>query len=229
MDLDLHSSWTSKDSKLTVDANLEASDDEDKLAHCAAADTDDRQHMLSATLAETLLPHVGEQQQGLPAAISISPRGPMLEAMWEQAAAAEVAHAMAHLAPADSVQPEVSATPGEAGVTAGTAAGHPATSLLGASHSAGLAAEADRDSATDVRPAASLQQRGNPGSVLAFEVPDRPARKQSCLGRLAGESRLSLCLPCCHCAACCVPGSRWAEVTLNMCTLCRCLLLAESQ
>ena len=197
----MDSSWTSKDSKLTGRAASEASDDEDKLAHCAAADTDDRQQMLSAMLAETMLPHVGEQQQGLPAAISISPRGPMLEAMWEQAAAAEVALAMAHLAPADLVQPEVSATPGEADVTAGTAAGHPATFIPDASHSAGSAAEADRGSAIDVRTAANLQQHGHQGPVQPCGISDRPRRKQSCLHRLAGNSWLSLRLPCCHRAA----------------------------
>ena len=100
---DLHPSWTSKDSKPQACSGWDSSDEEGIPAPLApvmqSADPLGPEQILTAGLAEALGPMAGHGQQALPAAISISPRGPMLEVMWEQAAAAEAAMAVAQLAP----------------------------------------------------------------------------------------------------------------------------------
>ena len=104
LDLDL-SSWTSKDSKLAAAANAghEQADPDAIMAPfpsaAFASDTiQEVQNALSSLLAQDPKANgLTQAEQDLAAAISISPRGPLLEAIWEQAAATEAALAAAQL------------------------------------------------------------------------------------------------------------------------------------
>ena len=101
--MDLLSSWTSKDSKLQACNDWDSSDDEGISAPLAPvmqpAVPLGSEQIQSAGLTAALGRMAEDGQQALPAAISISPRGPMLEALWEQAGAADAAMATAQLAP----------------------------------------------------------------------------------------------------------------------------------